>query len=180
MTLGDRVVVMHQGVVQQCASALEIYHQPANRYVAGFLGSPPMSFFTGKLVERAGSLCFDEGSGQLTIADWAAPELRPLWGKEVVMGVRPESMADQGHARFKANGSTLPMRVTLVQQLGSRMDVHLATTRHAKVVAQLDASLGMKAGDTLDVCFDMNRVHFFEPGEIGPKLAHNPQFGLAS
>jgi multiple sugar transport system ATP-binding protein len=170
MTLGDRVVVMHQGVVQQCASALEVYHQPVNRYVAGFLGSPPMSFFSGRLVEHAGALCFEEGAGHLTIADLAAPRLRPLLGKEVVMGVRPECMADQIHARFETNGSTLPMRVTLVQQLGSKMDVHLASVRHAKVVAQLDASVDMKVGDTLDVCFDMSRVHFFEPGELGPRL----------
>jgi multiple sugar transport system ATP-binding protein len=170
MTLGDRVVVMHQGVVQQCASALEVYHHPKNRYVAGFLGSPPMSFFTGRLVEHAGSLCFDEGSARLRIADFAAPELRPMVGKEVVMGARPESMADQGHARFKTHGNTLPMRITLVQQLGSKMDVHLTTAKQEKAIAQLDASAGMKAGETLDICFDMNRVHFFEPGEIGPKL----------
>jgi multiple sugar transport system ATP-binding protein len=175
MTLGDRVVVMHEGVVQQCASALEIYHHPKNRYVAGFLGSPPMSFFTGKLVKHQGQLCFDEGTGMLDVADFARPQLEPHLGREVVMGARPESMADVGHARFETNGSSLAMRVTLVQQLGSKMDVHLATTRHAKVVAQLDASVDMKAGDNLDVCFDMNRVHFFEPGETGPRLAHNPQ-----
>jgi multiple sugar transport system ATP-binding protein len=170
MTLGDRVVVMHQGVVQQCASALEIYHQPKNRYVAGFLGSPPMSFFNGRLVEHAGRLCFDEGAGRLRITDFAAAQLKPHLGREVVMGARPEAIAGAAHARFETDGGSLPMRITLVQQLGSKMDVHLATARHSKVVAQLDASAGMKAGDTLDVCFDMNRVHFFEPGELGSRL----------
>src|SRR5687768_9693829 len=173
MTLGDRVVVMHQGVVQQCAGALEIYHHPTNRYVAGFLGSPPMNFFNGKLVEDGAALFFDEGTGKLPIADWAVAQLKPHVGKDVVMGVRPESIADQGHARFKTEGNALPMRITLVQPLGDKMDVYIATEKHAKAVAHLDAFAGVKVGDTLDMFFDMGRVHFFEPGEIGPKLAHN-------
>src|SRR3954464_9599024 len=121
MTLGDRVVVMHQGVVQQCAGALEIYHHPVNRYVAGFLGSPPMNFFDGKLVELDGDLYFDEGTGKLPIADWAKVQLRAHIGKDVVMGVRPESIADQSHARFKTEGNALPMLITLVQPLGDKM-----------------------------------------------------------
>ena len=64
MTLGDRVVVMKDGVIQQCASALDIYHHPANRFVAGFVGTPPMNFFEGRLVDEGGRLWFDEGTGQ--------------------------------------------------------------------------------------------------------------------
>jgi multiple sugar transport system ATP-binding protein len=173
MTLGDRVVVMHQGVVQQCAGALEIYHHPLNRYVAGFLGSPPMNFFNGKLLQSEGALYFDEGTGKLPIAAWAKSQLLPHVGKDIVMGVRPESIADQSHARFKTEGAALPMRVTLVQPLGDKMDVYLATERHPKAVAHVDAFAGVKAGDTLSMFFDMNRVHFFETGEIGQKLAQN-------
>ncbi len=173
MTLGDRVVVMHQGIVQQCAGALEVYHHPANRYVAGFLGSPPMNFFNGKLVEAAGQLFFDEGTGKLPVAAWASESLKPHLGKEVVMGVRPESIADKAQARFKTEGNALPMRVTLVQPLGDKMDVYLATDQHKRAVAHVDAFAGVKAGDTLNMYFDMGRVHFFEPGEIGPKLARN-------
>jgi multiple sugar transport system ATP-binding protein len=173
MTLGDRVVVMHQGVVQQCASALEIYHHPVNRYVAGFLGSPPMNLLTGRLVNEAGALHFDEGTGKLRVPDWAKEQLEPHAGEEVVLGVRPESLADQKHARFKTEGAPLPMRVTLVQPLGDKMDVHLATKQRTKAIAHVDAFAGIKPGDALDLYFDMNRVHFFAPGEIGPKLAHN-------
>ncbi len=173
MTLGDRVVVMHQGVVQQCASALQIYHHPENRYVAGFLGSPPMNFFGGKLVRSAGELCFDEGTGHLPIPGWARAELEPYLGREVVMGVRPESMADERHARFALAESALNMRVTLVQPLGDKMNVYVATDVHSKSVAHVDAFAGVRAGEQLRVHFDMNRVHFFEPGELGRKLARN-------
>ena len=87
--------------------------------------------------------------------------------------LRPELIADASHARFKTDGNALPMRVTLVQPLGDKMDVYLSTAKHPKAVAHLDAFAGAQVGDTLNMFFDMNRVHFFEPGEIGPKLAQN-------
>ena len=153
--------------------ALEIYHHPLNRYVAGFLGSPAMNFFGGELIQSEGELYFDEGSGKLPIAAWAKEQLLPHVGKSVVMGVRPESIADQRHARFTTSAASLRMRATLVQPLGDKMDVFLATDRHPKTVAHVDAFAGVRAGDTLEMFFDMSRVHFFEPGEIGPRLAQN-------
>ena len=76
MTLGDRVVVMKDGVMQQCASALDIYHHPANRFVAGFIGTPPMNFFEGRLVDEGGRLWFDEGTGRLPVPARATSALR--------------------------------------------------------------------------------------------------------
>jgi multiple sugar transport system ATP-binding protein len=163
--------------VQQCASALEVYHHPKNRYVAGFLGNPPMNFFSGRLVESASELYFDEGTGMLKAPAWAREQLRPHAGRELVMGVRPESLADRSHARFETNGNALRMRVTLVQPLGDKMDVCLATDAHPKSIAHVDAFAGVRAGDTLDIHFDMNRAHFFDPGEVGPRLAYNEQVG---
>jgi multiple sugar transport system ATP-binding protein len=172
MTLGDRVVVMHQGVVQQCAGALEVYHHPVNRYVAGFLGSPPMNFFSGHLRETGGQLSFDEGSGSLPVPDWARAQLLPHAGRAIVMGVRPEALGISQPQRFKA-GCNLSMRVTLVQPLGDKLDVYLASERHPKTIAHVDAFAGVRTGETLQVFFDMNRVHFFEPGEVGVRLARN-------
>jgi multiple sugar transport system ATP-binding protein len=183
MTLGDRVVVMKGGVVQQCAGALEIYHHPENRFVAGFLGSPPMNFFTGRITSEGGRVLFDEGSAKLTVPDWAKAELEGRAGQEVVLGVRPEGMADVQHARFQTKDRTLPMRVTLVQLLGDRMDVYLATDHHPHSVAQVQAYPGVKPGDTLTIAFDPERMHFFEPGELGKRIGDNPALprgGLAS
>src|SRR6187399_3385564 len=89
MTLGDRVVVMKDGVIQQSAGALEIYHRPANRFVAGFLGSPPMNFFEGKLMREGDRLFFDEGTGKLPVGDWAKSELESRVGETIVLGARP-------------------------------------------------------------------------------------------
>ncbi len=172
MTLGDRVVVMKDGLTQQVGSALSIYNHPLNRFVGSFLGSPPMNFFTGKLVEAAGRLCFDEGTGKLPVADWARAELLPRVGQEVVLGVRPEAMSDKAHARFQTEDNQLSMNVTLVQPLGHKMDVYLSTERHPRAVAQIDSYANVQRGESLPVFFDMSRVHFFEPGENGRNLAY--------
>ncbi len=173
MTLGDRVVVMKDGITQQVSSALEIYNHPVNRFVASFLGSPPMNFFTGQLVQESGKLWFDEGTGKLPVADWASEGLKPHVGREIVLGVRPEAMADQRHARFATEDNQLNMKVTLVQPLGHKMDVYLSTERHPRAVAQVDASSGIHPGENMAVFFDMARVHFFEAGENGTKLVRN-------
>jgi multiple sugar transport system ATP-binding protein len=183
MTLGDRVVVMKDGVIQQCAGALEIYHHPENRFVAGFLGSPPMNFFTGRIVTEGGRVLFDEGSAKVVVPDWAKAALEARSGQETVLGVRPEGMADVQHARFQTRDRTLPMRVTLVQLLGDRMDVYLATDKHPHSVAQVQAYPGVKPGDTLTMALDPERMHFFEPGELGKTIGDNPALprgGLAS
>jgi multiple sugar transport system ATP-binding protein len=173
MTLGDRVVVMKDGITQQVSSALEIYNHPVNRFVASFLGSPPMNFFNGKLLEEAGRLLFDEGSGKLPVPDWAREELKGRVGQDIVLGVRPECMADKAHARFLTEDNQLHMKVTLVQPLGHKMDVYLSTASHPRSVAQIDASTGIHPGQNMTVFFDMARVHFFEAGENGKKLVRN-------
>ncbi|HVJ16317.1 MAG TPA: sn-glycerol-3-phosphate ABC transporter ATP-binding protein UgpC [Polyangiaceae bacterium] len=174
MTLGDRVVVMKDGIVQQCDGALQIYHHPANRFVAGFLGSPPMNFFSGKIVSEGDQLFFDEGSAKLPVPAWAASQLGAYAGKDVVLGVRPEAIADKNHARFQTTDNVINFKVTLVQPLGDKMDVYLATDKHPHSVAHVDAFLGVKAGETLPMYIDLDRVHFFEPGETGKKIAKNP------
>jgi multiple sugar transport system ATP-binding protein len=176
ITLGDRVVVMKDGIVQQCAGALEIYHRPNNRFVAGFLGSPPMNFFEGRIVEEAGRLYFDEGTARLPVPAWAEAALRDRAGTEVTLGVRPEALSDAPHARFDTHHNAIPMTVRLVQPLGDTMHVYLATAKHAHVVASLTAFQGLSVGDTLPIHVDLGRLHFFDKGELGKSLVHNADF----
>jgi multiple sugar transport system ATP-binding protein len=178
ITLGDRVVVMKDGLIQQSAGALEIYHRPANRFVAGFLGSPPMNFFDGQLVRDGERLAFDEGSTKLPVPDWAAAALADRVGQSIVLGVRPEAMSDRSHARFAVGTHALPATVTLVQPLGDRMYVYLATDKHPHFVAHMDAFAGLAPQQKLTIHLDPDRLHFFEQGETGQSLVHNP--GLES
>jgi multiple sugar transport system ATP-binding protein len=185
MTLGDRVVVMKDGVIQQSGSALEIYHLPANRFVAGFLGSPQMNFLRGKLREEGGALIFDEGSGKLPVPPWARAMLAGARGgdkgEEVVLGIRPESLGDSGSARLPnptdATRGRLNMTVKLVQTLGDRLNVYLSTPDHDEIVAQVPVGAAgaarFRVGDVVPIAFDMNAAHFFAPGETGAALASN-------
>jgi multiple sugar transport system ATP-binding protein len=178
MTLGDRVVVMRDGIIQQCGGALEIYHHPTNRFVAGFLGSPPMNFLTGQLSKGDGRLWFDEGSGRLPVPDWASAELAGHEGEELVLGVRPEAISDRQHARFACSDNQLKLKVSLVQPLGDKMDVYLASEKHPHIVAHVDAFGGVASGQLTEMFFDMERVHFFEPGEVGKRMATNKTRGI--
>ncbi len=170
ITLGDRVVVMKDGVVQQCAGALEIYHHPANRFVAGFLGSPPMNFFDGRIVEHEGHLQFDEGSGMIPVPVSARERMRAHLGREVTLGIRAEALSDEAHARFETTDNRLAMKVWLVQPLGGTMYLHLSTPHNPQIVAHMDVSESIKMGEVIAIFFDTKRVHFFERGEMGKAL----------
>ena len=167
ITLGDRVVVMKDGVVQQCAAPLDIYHRPANRFVAGFLGSPPMNFLEGRLVEENGRLLFDEGTAKLGVPTRIAEPLRRKAGAEVVLGIRPEALAPAGRAPFQTLDAQLNAKVWLVQPLGATMDVYLSTAQHPRVLAHVESFAGLAVGDAVPIAVDMTRAHFFEPGDNG-------------
>jgi multiple sugar transport system ATP-binding protein len=171
MTLGDRVVVMKDGVIQQCGPPLEVYHRPANRFVAGFVGMPPMNFFEGTLVAESGGLWLDEGTGRIRVPDWAKDALNARVGDRVVMGVRPQSVSDEP---YLANGAgadfTLPMRVTVIEFLGEKMNVYVSTTRHPHVVAHIDAHRGLSIDETRAMYFEPDRLQYFEADERGAAI----------
>jgi multiple sugar transport system ATP-binding protein len=169
-TLGDRLVIMKDGVVQQCDGALKIYRNPANRFVAGFLGTPPMNFFEGTLVEAGSVLYFDEGSMRLRLPDAQAMTLRTHNQQSVVLGIRPEAIGDNAHALFSEQENTAEVTVSLVQPLGDKMDLHLTTDAGHKAVAHVDAFDGIRVAQRLKIRIDMQRAHFFASGENGVNL----------
>ncbi|HKQ67727.1 MAG TPA: sn-glycerol-3-phosphate ABC transporter ATP-binding protein UgpC [Polyangiaceae bacterium] len=175
MTLGDRVVVMKDGFIQQCGAPLDVYHRPANRFVAGFVGTPPMNFFEGAVVAENGALWFDEGAGKIRVPGWAKDVLGGLVGSSVVLGIRPQAVSDKPHGTMTDN--VLPMKVGVVEFLGDKMDVYVSTARHAHVIAHIDAHKGIVSGETRLMHLDLDRVHFFEPGDLGATLATAPSTG---
>ncbi len=178
ITLGDRLVVMKDGVVQQCAGALDIYRHPANRFVAGFLGSPPMNFIEGELTLEQDELCFREGPTVLRLTKAHRESLMQYAGKRVVMGARPEAISDAGHARFEANAENrIETTVSLVQPLGDRMDVYLTTGSGKSLVAHMEAFAGLAANQAFAAHVDMARAHFFDAGDNGVNLVKSADLG---
>lgn len=173
MTLGDRVVVMKDGLIQQCQTPLDIYRQPANRFVAGFVGTPPTNFFNGTLVQEDSAIWFDEGSARLRLPPRAADLLAGKVGQSLVMGVRPESINDEPTGRFAGTGNVIRFTINVTEPLGDKMDLYLVTPNHDHVVARIDAHRGLETGEALDFYLDMDRVHFFEPGDTGINLTRD-------
>ncbi|MFN0012288.1 MAG: ABC transporter ATP-binding protein [Phycisphaerales bacterium] len=180
MTLGDRIVVMHGGLIQQAAPPMEVYRRPANRFVAGFVGTPPMNFVPA-LLERAagGGLVAVEHAGaaagvpaRLNLPERTHAALAGRLGQEVVVGFRPQSLADvatlNGHA--SGAGATLSVRVDVVEPLGDVMDAIGATPAGTRIVARTPVRDGLAPGTMLTLTIDPAAVHVFEPGDFGRNL----------
>ncbi len=171
MTLGDRVVVMRDGLVLQVDSPLNIYDYPANRFVGGFVGTPPMNFMEGKLVTENGSIYFDEGSNQLRLSDEISERVQGYSGQPMVLGVRPENISDRSEGGFAGPENTLSVRVSVVEPLGDKMDVYMSTPTHEHLICRADSHSQIQEGQELSMYLDMSRVHIFEPGDTGVNVS---------
>ncbi len=166
MTLGDRIVVMRDGLVHQCAHPLAVYDHPANRFVASFVGTPPMNFLDGKIVRQNGGLAFHDGATPLPLTAAQARGLERYLDQPVVLGVRPDVFSVEPPPDAKAP-ARVGVRVSLVEPLGDRKDVYMTTTAHKNLVGRVDGRVSVVEGQELHMFIDMNRVHVFEPGELG-------------
>jgi multiple sugar transport system ATP-binding protein len=168
MTLGDRVVVMKDGLVHQCATPFDVYERPVNRFVAGFIGTPPMNFLTGRLVREGPRLFFDEGTARLAVSDRHRPQLEPVVAQPVLLGVRPEALRI---ATDEPTATRLLVSISVVEPLGDRKDVFVGTASHGQIVCRVDARTVVSEGTPADIHVDMDRVHFFAPGDGGPNIS---------
>lgn len=170
MTLGDRVVVMDQGIIQQCDTPLNVYHRPANRFVAGFLGMPPMNFLQGSLSQEHNTIYFTRPGMRLRLSQEQAELLAGHIGRDVVLGIRPEAMylQPQEHARDK--DQSLTIRLNVVEPLGSAMDVYGTLPDDYRVVARVAAEPLEAKGQQVTLYIDIRKTHVFEPGPHGPNL----------
>jgi multiple sugar transport system ATP-binding protein len=170
MTMGDRIAVMNEGVIQQVADPLTLYHRPTNRFVAGFIGSPPMNFFHGSVAESAGSLVFLEqaqpnakpaGGFALRLPAPAVRQLTACVGNRIVLGLRPESIGDGALANTSAT-EPIEAMVEVVEPIGAETYLHLTTGMHT-LVARVRSQSRPEVSRRLKLAFDMSQAHFFDP-----------------
>src|SRR5947208_1561962 len=159
MTLGDRVVVMKDGWVQQLGEPLELYNNPANRVVAGVLGSPAMNFAAVMVTEANGSLIAENSGLRIKLPDDTVPRLRGHIGREVMLGVRPEDLtvagsADPDHPCFDAV-------IEVVEQLGSEILLDMKVGESI-MVASVEPSARVRVADKLRVAMRRSRLHVFD------------------
>ena len=162
MTLGDRVVVMNEGFIQQVAAPLMVYDYPVNRFVAGFLGTPAMNFIPGRLVAQDGAVCFAVGEERVRLADRMAKRTAAYAGKSVTLGVRPEDIGHENTGKFEGRQNVLPAVVRVVEPLGDEQIIHAAGPLETPLVCKLDSHVKVEVDQRLDVHLAMNRIHLFD------------------
>ena len=159
MTLGDRVVVMKDGRVLQVGEPLDLYNRPADKFVAGFIGSPAMNFSTVTIADGDGRLTARNAGLEIELPVPLADRLRPHVGRRVTMGIRPENLHVASPA--DAAGLTFASRVEVVEQLGSAifLDVRVG---EEMMVAAVDPDTPARVQDALRLAVDPVRLHFFD------------------
>jgi multiple sugar transport system ATP-binding protein len=171
MTLGDRVVVMKDGIVHQVAGPLEIYDYPANRFVAGFVGTPPMNFLEGRVAAENGHLYFVEGTARLRLPERLHRCLAGRDGTNMVLGIRPEGLSDQAEGKFAGQENVLEVTVGVTEMLGDKMDVFAHTPENERIVCRVDARRPLKEGMRVSMHVNTDQVHVFEPGDEGVNVS---------
>ncbi len=189
MTMGDRVALLKDGMLQQVDTPTEIYNNPRNMFVAAFIGSPTMNLYWADLKNaQNGGIEAHFGSNSVVVPPERLaerPGLKAHVGKRVVIGIRPEDIMEAEAANGAASGSHISAKVDLLEALGSDIVVHLgldaqpaevissdslqeisAVESGARCIARFNAKSNVKLGQTVSVMFDTQRLHFFD-GESG-------------
>ncbi|MBQ4401684.1 MAG: ABC transporter ATP-binding protein, partial [Synergistaceae bacterium] len=159
MTLGTRIVVMKDGIVQQVASPTELYNKPNNLFVAGFIGSPQMNFidakFDGQTLE-AGGVKFE-----IPAEKAAALKEKGYAGKDVIMGVRPENVYDAKEEALCKLTAPFESKITVFELLGSEVQLYFDFAG-ASMSAKVGQTSKAAVGDTMSFAFDVDKIHVFD------------------
>ena len=162
MTMGDRIVVMNKGVIQQCDDPMTVYDQPVNKFVASSIGSPPINFMTGKILKKDSKYFFDEGKFKIKILEGMYPKIATYNSRDVVMGIRSEDIYDKLFVSESSLENTVRATCEVVEPLGSEVYLYLSSGKH-NFIARVGAHDRPDVNRDMDLVLDMSKVHFFDP-----------------
>ncbi len=161
MTMGDRIVVMNEGLIQQVDNPQQVYDHPINRYVAGFIGSPTMNFIDCSLVKKNGNVYANTKDMNLKIPQDKAKLIKKYIDKEVILGIRPEDIDDTMSKKDYEPGTNFNAHVWVVEPLGSEKLAHIKSGDNT-MIARLDPHAPVKSGDPAEFVVNMNLSHVFD------------------
>ena len=170
MTMADKIVVLKDGLIQQIGTPLGMYNHPINRFVAGFIGSPPMNIMTVTVEEKGGKIVINEGSFSLPVEGAQGEALKAYVGKQVLFGVRPE---DLQLVAGGAQKNTISANVEVVEPLGADIHLYVGTANH-QLIAAVEPHNQFKVGDEVHLLPDLAKVHFFD-GETEKSIFFNEE-----
>ncbi len=168
MTMGDKIVVMKDGHVQQIGSPNELYNHPDNQFVAGFIGSPAMNFLEGAIEKRRGLFFRGKENGViLPIPKSYTKRLAPYMYREIILGIRPEHITN-GVAVSSGRAMRTKVSVEVVEPMGNEIYVYFTTRKGGQQhVARLSAQKLPTVGRSIELVFDMSKAHFFDKQNEG-------------
>lgn len=161
MTMGDRIVVMKDGVIQQVDTPLNLYHHPCNKFVAGFIGSPAMNFLVGVVRISGEEVKLDFGPFQLTVPQGKGEKLRSYKDKTIIFGIRPEDIHDEAVVLEAYPHSQVEAVVDVVELMGAETYLYFTAGAHS-LTARLDGRSQYQAGEKVRLAIDMNKMHAFD------------------
>lgn len=162
MTMGDRIVVMKDGFIQQVDATQDLYDKPVNMFVAGFIGSPQMNLFPCKLVQNGDGLAVELGNTKLALpAGKVTPALKEYVGKSIMGGIRPEHIHDEETFLASMPDCVIDVHVDVTEMMGAETYLYL-TIANSSFVARVNPRTTAKHGDDIKVAFDMNKIHLFD------------------
>ena len=163
MTLGSRVAVMKDGYILQVDTPIGLYDRPVNRFVGGFIGSPPMNFLTGSLRKDGDDVLFESGELSFALPAERARAVGDHIGSDVLLGIRPEDIHDSEYSPHAAPGMTVTMHMEVVEPLGAETLVYLDTpSQKQDIVAKFDSRSQPQVNRDIKVVFDLRKAHVFD------------------
>ncbi|MFQ5865114.1 MAG: ABC transporter ATP-binding protein [bacterium] len=160
MTMGDRIVVMKDGVVQQIDTPLNLYNFPKNKFVAGFIGSPAMNLLNGK-IRRDHGIWLDEGNLKLKLPSNYESKIGKYVDKEIIFGIRPEDIYESQDSYENKELAEATLTVEVVEPMGNEIYLY-ATTGLNPIIARLNANFKAASGQQITLFFDMTKAHLFD------------------
>ncbi len=161
LTMGDRIVVMKDGLIQQVADPITMYDHPTNKFVASFIGSPPMNFLNGVVIRSEGRLYFQNGIFRVRVVDSMATKIAPYENKDITFGIRPEDIYDKLFASESSVDNTVRATCEVVEPMGAEAYLYLRTGQNT-YVARVSGHVKPSVNQDLDLVFDMSKAHFFD------------------
>ncbi|MBO4219936.1 MAG: sn-glycerol-3-phosphate ABC transporter ATP-binding protein UgpC [Clostridia bacterium] len=163
MTMASRIVVMKDGVIQQVDTPQKLYDNPANIFVAGFIGTPQMNFINSTLIKKGSDLYIKFGEYEMKLPAEKANEegLQEYIGKDVIAGVRPEAIHDEPLYLANFPDSVFDVQVDVTELMGAEIYLYL-TIDEQNLIARVSSRSTARAGDTVKIAIDPSRVHIFD------------------
>ncbi|MCR5587150.1 MAG: sn-glycerol-3-phosphate ABC transporter ATP-binding protein UgpC [Lachnospiraceae bacterium] len=163
LTLGTRIVVMKDGVMQQVATPIDLYTKPNNLFVAGFIGSPQMNFLDAQVVNDGGDVKLVFGSYAVTLPEYKAEKLVEggYVGKEVVLGIRPEDIKDEEIYVNTGEDNVIQGTVRVYEMLGAEVFLYFSVEGH-DITVRVNPRTTARPGDTVPIALDTSKIHVFD------------------